>query len=98
MLGLKRRARYRKFHYEPRYFDPQQEELKSRVEMKRFEEGKEVETKSHRERISRSYQYNKQAQKVNLNRMLRLGLIAGILLALLFVYDVPKLLINLFVK
>lgn len=95
---MKRRSKYRRFHYEPRHFDPQQEELKSRVEMKRFEEGKEVDPSRYRERISRVYQQNKKAEKADFNRMLRLGLIAGGLLTLLFFYDIPTMLIKFFVR
>lgn len=98
MLGMNRRARYKRFHYEPRHFDPQKDELENRLEMKRFEEGKDVDPSRYRERISRVYQENKRVQKSDLNRMLRLAGIAAILLVILFVYDIPTKLINLFVR
>lgn len=98
MLGMNRRTKYRRFHYEPRHFDPQQEELKSRVEMKRLEDGKEVDPNRYRQRISKMYQDSKATKSTDLNRMLRLAVIAGVLVGLMFWYDVPTMVIKFFVR
>ena len=74
---------YRKFQFEPRYFDPQQEELESRVAVS--ESDANYKGTEHRHRISDAFQKKERQQKRTIYvRLLLVIVLTGLLLGTYF--------------
>ncbi len=80
---------YRKFQFEPRYFDPEKEELDSRVAVS--ESDAKYQGKDHRDRISDAFQKKERQVKKTIYIRLLLVIVLTVLLMAVYIWLTAKL-------
>ncbi len=75
--SLSRIPQYKRFMYEPRYYDPVKEDIKNRKERIRSEMS-EKQNREHRERIREAFgRREKEGRRANLMQLLLMTIMAG---------------------